>query len=79
MEEITESGFLQYAASNDIIMVFPQVWNTLTNFGCFDGHGAVSDSYEFDTNENAQVKFVLKIIDTLTAERYSSIWDGIGD
>ena len=42
--DITESGFLQYAASNDMIMVFPQVFNTVSNFGCFNSRT--------DSNEN---------------------------
>ena len=77
--ELEESGWLQYAASNDLIIVFPQVWNTISNFGCFDTRGSVSSSYIADSNENVQVRFVVSVIDALTAERDSRIWDRLGN
>ena len=81
MSNIQSSGFLDYAASNDIIMVFPQVWDTLTNQGCFDGTGWVSSAYEYDTRENVQVKFVNRVVEALSAERDGTwrIWDEIAN
>lgn len=81
MAQIESSGFLDYAASNDMIMVFPQVWDTLTNQGCFDGTGWVTDAYEYDTRDNVQVKFVNRVVEALSAERDGawSIFDEIGN
>lgn len=73
---MTKSGFVEYAASNDIIMVFPQAWMTPSNDGCFDSWGATSNLYDADTNENRQVQWTLNVIDALTEDRLEGFGSG---
>ena len=56
--------FGDYAVSNDIIMVYPQIKK---NMQCHDTFGYTGDN--FATNEGIQPKFYQGVIDRLTQQR----------
>ena len=66
MEPIDVSNFANYAASNDLIIVWPQVsWNLFAaNGGCADSWGYSGEDYLHSSGP--QHKFVRNIVERLT-------------
>ena len=68
-KSIDELGFTQYAAANDLIIIFPQARFSILNlWTCFDFTGYTgSDTYL--TKDGVQMKAFSKMLDRVVEER----------
>jgi poly(3-hydroxybutyrate) depolymerase len=65
------SGYLEWAASNGIVLLFPQIepsYQPLNGFGCWDYWGYENEDYL--TKEGPQVRAVRLMVATLRGEEF---------
>lgn len=69
--DIQTSGWTQYAAANDLIIIFPQArWSLINPYACFDFIGYTSwFSTDYMTKNGAQMKALKAMIDRVTEPR----------
>jgi len=60
-DHIANSGYLEVAEANNMIVVFPQAWSSMENsIGCWDTYGLTSSLYA--TQQGAQVSVVRNML-----------------
>lgn len=62
---VLDSGYINYAEQNDLMILFPQTWITEKNFpynpkGCWDWFGWTGDNYA--TNTGSETKWLMEFI-----------------
>ena len=66
---ITKTGYLQYAASNDIVVLFPQVQPNEQNVnGCWDVVG-MWNKKDFATNRAVQQDTLIRMIKRVSSSK----------
>lgn len=71
-----DSGYLEYAEENDLMILFPQTWITEKNYpynphGCWDWFGWTGDNYA--TNQGSETKWLMSFIQAIAANPRSHI------
>lgn len=68
---VLDSGYINYAEQNDLMILFPQTWITQNNFpynpkGCWDWFGWTGANYA--TNTGAEAKWLMEFIQSIAKE-----------
>lgn len=67
---VLDSGYIDYAEQNDLMILFPQTWITENNFpynpnGCWDWFGWTGENYA--TNTGSETKWLMDFIHSIAA------------
>lgn len=67
---VLDSGYIEYAEENDLMILFPQTWITENNFpynpnGCWDWFGWTGENYA--TNVGSETKWLMNFIHSISA------------
>jgi hypothetical protein len=66
---VLDSGYIDYAEENDLMILFPQTWISKESFpynpkGCWDWYGWTGDNYA--TNQGVEAKWLMKYIKSIS-------------